>query len=294
VAISLASARARLRDWGGAVAAILLPAPCGVCGEQLDSARRIPICDACLAQFQPIAWHLCEHCGRPILSDFAAEISPLLCGICRRDLYDFDFARSFSPYSLVASRAILMLKYEQVLPLGAWFAAKLAALVRANPAGFAADVVVPVPLHAARFRERGYNQAELIARPLARLLGLPFKSYLLVRTKPRPDKLKLTIRERWRTVRGAYATREGTQVDNLRVLLVDDVFTTGATLDACSRALRKAGAVRVAGLTVARVLPPSFSRPESRIVPVPQGESPAGTTARTGKPFGSADVGKDF
>jgi ComF family protein len=277
VAISLTSARARLRDWGGAVASVLLPAPCGVCGELLDSGGRIPICDTCLTQFQPIAWHLCEYCGRPILSDFAAEISPLLCGLCRRDLYDFDFARSFAPYGPVASRAILMLKYEQVLPLGAWFAAKLAELVRANPGGFDADVVVPVPLHAARYRERGYNQAELIARPLARLLGLPFKSYLLVRTKPRPDKLKLTTRERWRTVRGAYATREGTQVDNLRVLLVDDVFTTGATLDACSRALRKAGAVRVAGLTVARVLPPSFSRPESRIVP--QGHSPAGTAA---------------
>jgi ComF family protein len=277
VAISLASARARLRDWGGAVAAILLPAPCGVCGELLDSARRIPICSACLAQFQPIQGHLCDHCGRPILSDYAAEISPLLCHMCRRGLYDFDYARSFAPYETVASRAILMLKYEQVLPLGAWFAARLAEAIRANPAAYQADIVVPVPLHTARFRERGYNQAELIARPLARLLGLPFRSYLLVRTKPRPDKLKLTIRERWRTVRGAYATRKGTQVDKLRVLLVDDVFTTGATLDACSRALRKAGAVRVAGLTVARVLPPSFSRPESRIVP--QGDAPAGTGA---------------
>ncbi|MGB6544742.1 MAG: ComF family protein [Candidatus Acidiferrales bacterium] len=277
VAISLASARARLRHWGGAVASILLPAPCGVCGELLDSGRRIPICGPCLEQFQPLPWHLCEHCGRPILSGFAAEISPLLCGFCRRGLYDFDFARSFATYGTVASRAVLMLKYEQVLPLGAWFAAKIAELVHANRAGFAADVVVPVPLHAARFRERGYNQAELIARPLARMLGLPLKSYLLVRTKPRPDKLKLTIRERWRTVRGAYATRDGTQVDKLRVLLVDDVFTTGATLDACSRALRKAGAVRVAGLTVARVLPPSFSRPESRTVP--PGDSRSGTAA---------------
>jgi ComF family protein len=134
--------------------------------------------------------------------------------------------------------------------------------------------VVPVPLHAARFRERGYNQAELIARPLARLLRLPFRSYLLVRTKPRPDKLKLTIRERWRTVRGAYSTRARARVDKLRVLLVDDVFTTGATLDACSRALRKAGALRVAGLTVARVLPPSQTSPEMRSMP--QGGSPDG------------------
>jgi len=112
---------------------------------------------------------------------------------------------------------------------------------------------------------------------LARMLGLPFRSALLVRIKPRPDKLKLTSRERWRTVRGAYATRQGAQVDKLRVLLVDDVFTTGATLDACSRALRKAGAVRVAGLTVARVLPPSYSRPDARIVP--QGDRPTGSGA---------------
>jgi len=220
---------------------------------------------------------MCDRCGRPILSAFAAEISPLLCHMCRRDLYDFDFARSYTEYGAVASRAILMLKYDQVLPLGAWFAHKLAAAVAQSSVDFAADVVVPVPLHAARRRERGYNQAELIARPLARLLGVPFRAALLVRIKPRPDKLKLTIRERWRTVRGAYATHEAAQVDNLRVLLVDDVFTTGATLDACSRALRKAGAVRVAGLTVARVLPPSYSRPESRIVP--QGDSPPGTKA---------------
>jgi predicted amidophosphoribosyltransferase len=107
-----------------------------------------------------------------------------------------------------------------------------------------------------RLRERGYNQAELIAKPLARLLGIPFRSYLLVRTRPRHNQLRLTRRERWETVRGAYATHERALVDKLRVLLVDDVFTTGATLDACSKALKGAGAARVVGLTVARALPP--------------------------------------
>src|SRR5258705_62561 len=100
------------------------------------------------------------------------------------------------------------------------------------------------------------------ARPLARLLGIPFRSYLLVRTRPRPDQLRLTRRERWETVRGAYATHSAAKVDKLRVLLVDDVFTTGATLDACSRALKGAGAGRVAGMTVARALP-SFVEPEA-------------------------------
>jgi competence protein ComFC len=153
------------------------------------------------------------------------------------------------------SRAILMLKYGDVTPLGRWFARHLAKLVENNPQAFAADVLVPVPLDSVRLRERGYNQADLIARPLARILGIPFRSYLLVRTKPRPDKIRLTRRERWETVRGAYATHKSAQVDKQRVLLVDDVFTTGATLDACSRALRQAGAVRVVGLTVARALP---------------------------------------
>ncbi|MBI3405574.1 MAG: ComF family protein, partial [Acidobacteria bacterium] len=78
---------------------------------------------------------------------------------------------------------------------------------------------------------------------------------LLVRTKPRPEKHRLTRKERWTSVRGAYGTREGASVDKLRVLLVDDVFTTGATLDACSRTLKKAGAAGVIGVTVARVVP---------------------------------------
>ena len=188
--------------------------------------------------------------------------------MCRRELYDFDFARSYAKYDGPLVHAVTALKYDEVTPLGAWFAERLAALVRASPEPFAADAVVPVPLHAARLRERGYNQAELIARPLARILSIPFRSYLLVRTKPRPDKLKLTIRERWRSVRGAYATRGGAQVDKIRVLLVDDVMTTGATLDACSRALRRAGAARVVGLTVARVIPnwepPTASQLETR------------------------------
>jgi ComF family protein len=137
-------------------------------------------------------------------------------------------------------------------PLGAWFAECLAEVVYTQ--GLQADVVVPVPLHRDRERERGYNQADLIARPLARRLKLPHRAVLLVRTRPRPDKHILSLEERWESVRGAFATRPGSQVDNLRVLLVDDVMTTGATLDACARALRDAGAKSVLGLTVARAM----------------------------------------
>ena len=179
------------------------------------------------------------------------------CHLCRSGIYGFEFARSFGAYTPRMSRAVLLLKYGNVTPLGAWFARRLEGVVHRQPQEFAVDAIVPVPLDRGRLRERGYNQAELIAKPLARLLGIPFRSYLLVRTRPRPNQLRLTRRERWETVRGAYALHKTAQVDKLRVLLVDDVFTTGATLDACARALKEAGAARVVGLTVARALPRS-------------------------------------
>jgi ComF family protein len=174
----------------------------------------------------------------------------ILCPNCRAGSWGFDRARSFAEYKAALIRAIVLLKFEQIEPLGRWFADRLRVIARQER--MEADVVVPVPLHRQRERERGYNQADLIARPLAKQLGLPYRAVLLVRTRPRPNKQILSLEERWESVRGAFATRPGSQVDNLRVLLVDDVMTTGATLDACAKALRAAGAKSVIGLTVAR------------------------------------------
>ena len=244
--------------WRGmreALASILFPAPCRLCAQTLDTAQRIPFCRTCLAALtETLPQPFCSQCGRPIVSTAVAEgICLPRCHLCRNGVYGFDMARSFGAYTPRMARAILLLKYCEVYPIGAWFARLLGEVVAREPQDFVADAVVPVPLDAGRRRERGYNQADLIARPLAHLLGIPFRSHLLVRTRPRPNQLRLTRRERWETVRGAYAVHQGAQVDK-HVLLVDDVFTTGATLDACSRALKRAGAARVVGLTVARAL----------------------------------------
>jgi len=238
-----------------ALASVVFPAPCRMCASTLDTASRVPICAPCLASFDRIHGPLCVCCGRPIISPQAGDFLVVLCRLCRAETYGFDFARSFALYNSPMVRAILLLKHDAVAPLGVWFADQLAELVASTPECLNADVIVPVPLHPTRLRERGYNQAELIARPLGRRLHLPLKPFLLVRTKPRPDKLRLTRHERWETVRGAYVAREGIRVDKLHILLVDDVMATGATLDACSKALRKAGAARVTALTVARSVP---------------------------------------
>jgi ComF family protein len=240
-----------LKDALGALASVVFPGPCRICSHALTNASRVPICPECLDGFIRIGQPLCACCGRPWDFEPVLPVSELLCRLCRVKFFAFDRARNFAVYDDALIEAVLLLKYDEVTRLGDWFAARLAELVEREAHEWRADVVVPVPLH--HDRERGYNQAELIARPLARRLGLKLERYLLARTRPRPPQLVLSRSEHWKSVRGAYATREGLKVDNLRVLLVDDVLTTGATLDACSRALKKAGAAAVLGLTVGRV-----------------------------------------
>lgn len=235
-----------------ALASILIPAPCRLCGELLNHSSRIPICRGCLDGFSRVPEKICGICGLPLPDIAEVPGETLRCSACRLETYAFGRARSFAIYENAIVRAILLLKFERIEPLAKWFAARLAEIYRENAAILETDVVVPVPLHRDREKERGYNQAELLSKPLAKLLKLPHQGVLLVRKRPRPAKLVLTLRERWAAVRGAFEIRPGSQVDNRRVLLLDDVMTTGATLDACSKALRDAGAKSVVALTVAR------------------------------------------
>jgi ComF family protein len=243
----------QLRYTLGALASVLFPAPCRICGEALTNASRIPICEPCLAGFEKIAAPLCECCGRPFPALAAGDAIHPLCRLCRMSFYAFDRARSFAIYDDPLVEAIMLLKYEEVPRLGHWFAKRIEEIARAAPEEWQdIDMVVPVPLHADRRRERGHNQAEQIARPLAKSLGLKLAAPLLVRVKPRPAQLVLSRSERWKAVRGAYVARDDADLKDATILLVDDVMTTGATLDSCARALKKAGAKRVLALTVGR------------------------------------------
>jgi ComF family protein len=245
-----------VRGWLGdardAIVSVFFPAGCRICETLLTRASRVPICDVCLASFEAPLETRCEICGQGLAWLTPKEGEPPVCRACQQKTYAFARARSYGLYDGPLVQAILLLKWERIEPLGAWFAQRLAELVRREAELLAVDVVVPVPLHRQRERERGYNQARLISKPLARKLDLPHRAVLLTRTRPRPNKQVLSLEERWESVRGAFATRPGSQVDNQRVLLVDDVMTTGATLDACARALLDSGAKCVIGITVAR------------------------------------------
>jgi ComF family protein len=244
-----------LAEVRAALLSVVFPAGCRICQQLLTEPSRIPICNKCLDSFEPIAATVCDICGSPVERALSEPRREFVCPICLKEKnqrHAFDRVRSWSFYDGAMVRAILLLKFEYIEPLGVMLSRFLAEIVLRGGADFEADVVVPVPLHRQRERERGYNQAALIAKPLAKRLGLPCKSVLLTRIRPRPNKHILTEKKRWESVRGAFATRPGSHVDNLRVLLVDDVMTTGATLHSCAKTLRDAGAKSVVGVTVAR------------------------------------------
>jgi competence protein ComFC len=246
--------RAWLAEASDAVVSVFFPAGCRICDQLLTGASQVPICKECLDSFEAVSDRKCKICGQPLPALSETEEEQLVCPACQEKTYAFERARSYGIYDGALVRSILLLKWEQIEPLGAWFAERLAGVVGRESGIMSADVIVPVPLHRGRERERGYNQAGLISKPLARKLRLPHEAVLLMRTRPRPNKLVLSVEERWESVRGAFATRRGSQVDNKRVLLVDDVMTTGATLDACARVLLESGAQSVLGLTVARAV----------------------------------------
>ena len=247
-----------LESFAGALASVVFPAGCLLCDALLTHSHRIPVCEPCLASFQRIVPPICRCCGQCLPTPATPDEGEPICRDCLENKFSFHLARSFGVYEGALARAIVLLKYRRIEPLATFFAMRLLELARSDPRFLSADVVVPVPLHRRRLRDRGFNQVDLFGRFLARRLHKPYWPILLMRARPRPEKHLLSQEERWEAVRDAFVMRKGGRVDNLRVLLLDDVMTTGATLDACARALGEAGACSVLVLTIARAARPAF------------------------------------
>ncbi len=178
-----------------------------------------------------------------------------LCGACSVEMPPFAGARSFGYYTGEISRLVQGFKFERRRNLVGLLAPLLAAAFGATWSRSDFDVVVPLPLHPRRQRERGFNQAALLASRLAKSLVVPCSQGALARVRDTPPQVGLTDAERLRNVRAAFECRRQAPVAGRRVLLVDDVMTTGATASSATEALCEAGARSVAVLTVARAVP---------------------------------------
>src|SRR5437867_3552305 len=232
-----------LRGWLRLLLDVVFPATCEGCDTTLPAGHPSCLCDACKAALGRAEGSLCERCGVPVASD-----SP--CAACRTRPPAFERARAAGWYvsdSVLAS-AVQSLKYRRRRHVADALGAHLAAHYP-----FPTDVVlVPVPLHPARLRARGFNQALLLARALGRRRGLPLAPRLLVRTRATDVQARLPAAARRRNLDGAFAVRAPRLCRAPSHALVDDVLTTGATADACARALLAAGAARVDVYTVGR------------------------------------------
>jgi ComF family protein len=234
------------RGVGDGLLAMLVAPACAACDEPLEAPTRGPVCARCWSRVTPTAPPLCEQCGDPLPSWRVISLEHARCPRCRRGRSHVRRSRAIGQYEGALREIVHALKYDGrrslARPLGAMLAQSGAELLQD------ADLVVAVPLHRSRHRARGFNQAA----ELARNLGLPV-SAALKRVRATPSQTDLPAAKRHANVRHAFAVRRGAKVAGATVVLVDDVSTTGATLDACARVLIEAGAREVRALTVARV-----------------------------------------
>ena len=231
---------------------VLLPPQCAVCGAEVESEG--VLCPRCWPEVNLLGPPQCAACGAPFPFDMG---DAALCGACARERPPFDRARAVMAYGDVSRKMILAFKHgdrTDIAPaLGRWLARAGGPLIAD------ADVVAPVPLHWTRLFRRRYNQAALLARVVGRESGLEVIADALVRRRRTRPQGRMGPAERRRNLKGALKAnpRRLAKLHGKRVLLIDDVYTTGATAAASAKALLKAGATAVDVLTLARFVRPA-------------------------------------
>jgi ComF family protein len=293
------------RVWAGRAAeglfSVLFPSDCRICGEPLLNISRLPVCPDCLASLHPVRGKMCTTCGERVLSSYAESDPEGLrrCPVCRRIDRPFERAVAYGSYESGLRELIHLLKFNGVRPaakvLGRMLAEALTALepdfeqAGSDQRKSAREMfdqqpilVIPVPLYKTKRRQRGFNQAELIARAALKLNPaggrLHLAADILQRTHDTHSQIGLTSHQRRENLRGAFAVTRATEVIGRDLLLVDDVYTTGTTATECARVLRRAGARQVWVATVARTLKLASNYAEFRPSDVETGE--AGVPAR--------------
>ncbi len=229
----------------------LLPRLCCGCGERiLDEAWLV--CRPCLDSIPPLLLPICARCGCP-----DAKIKEEgRCANCPPGTAYFIKAQGVARFSGIAQVLVHRLKYQRRIEYAPLLSREMARIYReaVNDGAPIADIVLPVPLHSTRLRDRGFNQSALIARPFGESLTIPVSEKALVRTRPTSSQTSLKKSQRRKNVAGAFACKDSAAVAGKKVLLIDDVYTTGSTLNECARTLREAGAESVECLAYARTV----------------------------------------
>lgn len=220
---------------------LIYPEKCPFCGAILERWEK-GVCGKCRQTLPYIHEPRCMKCGKPIQSE-----TEEFCYDCKKRNHIFDSGQSMWVHKPPVNQAVYAFKYHDRRCYGKIFAAEMVRELNSYLDFVSAEVLIPIPLYKKRYRNRGYNQAEILAREIGRLAHLPVADVLIRKKSTNPQK-QLSDTQRKKNIEGAFALRQG--IEYKTVILIDDIYTTGSTLDEAAKVLKNAGVQRVYFLTI--------------------------------------------
>lgn len=225
----------------GKILNLLYPRRCPLCHKILKDQNWL-ICPACAKGLKKIESPYCMRCGRPV------EKEEEYCRDCAAGSHIFTEGRGIFPYDHQMKESLVKYKYYGHREYGDFYAAALCRCGKSEILRWKPDVIVPIPLHGRKQRQRGFNQAEYLAERVGRFYGIPVSAGLIRKTRPTRAQKKLNAVQRRRNLKDAFSVPE--ELNGIDILLIDDVYTTGSTMDAAAECLKKKGAGAIYFLTV--------------------------------------------
>ncbi len=230
---------------------VIFPPRCLGCAEILPNLHLQTFCVSCREKIRFITGSHCPICG---IAFFDSPAPDHFCGNCLEKKPSFGLARAVACYETLILDAIHQFKYGRDISTGSALAVFMAEFDFPDFNFTDYSIIIPVPLHIERLRERGFNQALILAKAIGKKYSIPVNFSLLKRTKSTLTQTGLDKSQREKNIRGAFTVTDKAQAKGKNIILIDDVYTTGATLNQCAKTLIKAGAGKVAALTLSRVL----------------------------------------
>jgi len=234
----------------------VFPLDCKICEKPIRESKGYSICEDCFKTIELIERPYCIKCGKPLIpTDFFKQNREILCLDCKREKYSFEFSRSTGIYDKVLKKCIHLFKYygEKKLakPLGKLM---VDSLVKNDEFKRKIDLIIPVPLHRNDLKKRGFNQSVLLGKVTGDYLSIPVRENVLVKKKLTPFQVNLSKKERKINILRAFSVEKPEEIKGKNILILDDVFTTGATVEECTKELMKARAKNIFVLTLARTV----------------------------------------
>lgn len=229
----------------------ILPPRCSICGKVLNTDKGL--CDDCISQIDFLNGAVCAHCGQPLGEIITSENKKILCAEClRKPRHLFRYSRSAYFYDEFSKKLIIDFKFNDRTDL-APLLAKIIYVAGKDLFASGIDVIIPIPLHHTRLIKRHYNQSALLAKELGKLTGIKVDYTSVIKTKMTRPQVECNGVERLKNVKGSFTVKKTENIKGKRVLLVDDVMTTGSTLKECALTIKKARPKSIDNLTIARV-----------------------------------------